>query len=146
MPTIENVHNAMKSHNLYNVVFQSASMGAGKLRLIYKRSFMLYLDGVYSEATDTWELASNTKRSSKIRCDNNSFPLHYFSASLPKAINEILLQELRYISNILAERGINTSKVDTSAPQSHMHSAHCINTEIPHTYELPMFYLEGETL
>ena len=141
-PTISNVHKAMTDRNLFNVVFQSASAKEGKLRLIYKRSFMLYLDGAYNISSDTWNLTY--PKSKRIMCTNSEFPLHLFSKSLPKTIGDILKQETSYISEILASAGINTSGIDLTACKAHMHSKHCMAPNVQ--YEEPLYFMEGEAL
>lgn len=142
LPTIANVHNAMTEQGLYNIVFQSASVKPGKLRLIYKRSFKLYLDGVYDETSDLWSLTYPKSR--KIICTNTAFPLHLFSKSLKVMIAQIISQETAYIGETLASAGLNTSGIDLTACKAHMHSKHCM---VPDTvYDEPQYFTDGATL
>ncbi len=142
IPTVGNVHKAMTQHNLYNVVFQSASAKPGKLRLVYKRKFMLYLEGAYNTSSNTWNLTY--PKSKKVMCTNAEFPLHLFGRSLPKTIGEILKQETVYIGEILAAAGINTSGIDLTACKAHMHSKHCMVGGT--SYEPPLSHTEGVAL
>ncbi len=142
-PTIQNVHEAMNSH--FHVVFQSASAMEGKLRLIYKRNFMLYLENTYNTSSDTWNLTLSSP-SKKILTTNPDFPLANFSSSLPKAIKQILQLETVHISSILANAGINTSGIDTTACQAHMHSKHSILAHRDIAYETPLYNVEGSSI
>ncbi len=140
-PTIENVHNAMNS--LFHIVFQSASAKEGKLRLIYKRGFKLYLKDAYNTTTDTWNM-NIVSPSKTIMCTDPKFPIKNFSSSLPKAIKQVLQLETAHISEILSNAGINTSGIDTTACQAHMHSKHSIlGSKTEADYLTPLYNMTG---
>lgn len=142
LPTLANVAAVMKSHNLYHIVFQSGSAKAGKLRLIYSRHFMLYLESSYS-AESGFDL-TNPNTSKNIRCTDPEFPLKDYSRSMPMAIGQILKAETTYIATLLADAGINTSGIDLTACHAHMHSAHCMRPDTE--YESPIYDVDGGSL
>jgi len=126
LPTISNVHNAMTKEGYYNIVFQSASAKPNKLRLIYKRDFMLYLPGTYSTSTNTWELQAPTSK--QVQTTNpEAIDLSILPANnIVKVIESVSYAETMFIKKILHNYGINTSGIDETACRPHMHSAPCI--------------------
>ncbi len=145
-PTIDNVAKAMTDKGLYNIVFQSASAKPGKLRLLYKRDFMLYLPGTYNVTTQEWALIPSHDPKTILTTAPEGHSIHSLLSKdikLTKLIQNILYQETMYISSILASANINTSGIDASACAAHMHSAH---TTLPNKKYLDVLYSDGETL
>ncbi len=140
IPTLENVHATMVKHKLQHYVFQSASAKVGKLRLIYKRNFMLYYTGVYDAGSNQWSLIPPVDKI--IHTTNpDAIDVSAFSQSMTGIIRQVIYQETEYLSGLLSAEGINTTGIDATAARAHMHSAHCIK---PNTvYKTPLYGMGG---
>jgi len=143
LPTQENVCEAMAEEGLLNIVFRSASNNPHKLRLLYRRGFKLYYTGAYDSNTTSWDTTVYYEKPTIIHStDPTIFKTN--KTSMTNVINSVLYQELTYITQILADAGINTSGIDATSSNAHMHSAHCMKPD--EAYPQPSMFLNGGAL
>ncbi len=122
IPTVLNVSHALKQAGYWHYVHPSASRAEGKIRIIYRRDLTVYSNNHYNPETYTWNLEPDTLGTIRAVRDNGQSVL--VDNDLQLVTINILHAEMTIIKNLLAEYNINSSGLDHTSLDTHMHSKH----------------------
>ena len=124
LPTLENLSKALEGYYYY--IHPSASRKPNKFRVMYRRNLTIYSTNHFNTQTKEWELDNPQLGQIKAVTDNNTpIPVNQ---DLQLLIPAILRKELDQFRKLLELQNINTSGLDETALQTHMHSKHLTDT------------------
>lgn len=138
-PTAENLHHAL--NGIWHYIHPSASRKPNKYRVLYRRNLTVYSDKHFNPKTREWNLDSTELGTIKAITDDNIEVS--VNQDLELLIPYILNEEAKEFKRILQLNNINSSGVDLTAIQTHMHSKHLTNNGDTH---IPAEIYEGKEL
>ncbi len=126
IPDTTNIAKMLEDKGLWHYVSQSASREAGKLRVLYSRGITVFMENSYNLSLNEWDLT--TSEPSKVMAVDNFGRFVEITDNLHNVITYILTSELGVFRDLMVEAGINSSGLDETSVNAHMHSKHLTNT------------------
>lgn len=131
LPTQDNVHEALKGY--WHYIHPSASRAEGKLRVLYRRNLTVFRDGCFNPDGFEWDIGAVPHEDTQLTqvnavTDDKTLIDIDPDRTIIEVIEYILTKEMEAFKRLLDVSGINSSGIDTTSAQAHMHSKHLTNT------------------